>query len=153
MVTRIQGGGASILYEEGEDLDEEDIERFRGICARTLDSLNLTNMILKCESSSQNFKLEMSIVHRDEANLSEEEIEKGYELLSEGKTAEQNIVHESGQNQTSNDKNQKENGEEKEEVVIARTVSANKRKRAREETETESEPDKKKKHIEVIDLE
>eukprot|EP00300_Choanocystis_sp_HF-7_P014553 c18727_g1_i5.p1 GENE.c18727_g1_i5~~c18727_g1_i5.p1 ORF type:complete len:591 (+),score=149.92 c18727_g1_i5:37-1773(+) len=58
--------GTSQLYEEGDDLDPEDVERFQQVTARSLADLGTTNGLLTCESLRQSVKLELAILHREE---------------------------------------------------------------------------------------
>ena len=76
--------GDDMLHEEGEDLDDDEVENYAIIGKRTLQDLGLESGGILCvDDNSQELKFDLVVVHQDLEEFDEDAFPEGFELRGE----------------------------------------------------------------------
>jgi len=76
--------GDEMLHEEGEDLDEDEVETYAETGKRTLQDLGLESGGILCvDDNSQELKFDLVVVHQDLEKFDEDAFPEGFELRGE----------------------------------------------------------------------
>ena len=76
--------GDDMLHEEGEDLDDDEVENYAAIGKRTLQDLGLESGGILCvDDNSQELKFDLVVVHQDLEEFDEDAFPEGFELRGE----------------------------------------------------------------------